>query len=469
MEASYDIVVLGGGPAGQKAAIQGAKSGKRVLLVEMQAAVGGNCVQWGTIPSKTLRETALAFSVFKKRIGDVFDVQAREDVKIASLIARKDQVIAAHERFMEDQLTRNRVERWHGRARFRDAHTIEVVGLVGDIRTVRADIIVIATGSRPRQPPEVPIDHEHILDSDSILSMIYLPQTLTVLGSGVIACEYASIFAALGVKVTMIDRAPRPLGFLDPDITSKFTHAFEQMGSQYIGKAQTTNVEFDGVSQVVTTLQDGRTFASEKLLCALGRVANVEALELHRAGVQVSERKLVPVDTCFRTSVPHILAVGDVVGPPSLASAAMEQGRRAVCHALHLPAGGPPELIPAGIYTIPEMSSVGLTEEQAIARNGSAVVGTANFNEVARGQIAAIEDGMLKLIADPRGEKLLGVQVVGEGACELVHVGQMALLAGFEVETFVEHVFNFPTLAEAYRVAALAVRKAKPPSTPARR
>lgn len=456
-QSHFDIIVIGGGPAGQKAAIQGAKARKKVLLVELDTAIGGACVQRGTIPSKTLRETAIALSGFQRRSGNVYTISAREDLHLASLITRKDAVVAAHAKYMTDQLTRNHVERWHGRASFAGPHEIEVETVTGGKERAAGEFIIIASGSRPREPAEIPIDHEHVLDSDSILSMIYLPRSLTVLGSGVIAAEYASIFGALGVKVTMIDKAARPLGFIDPDITHHFVASFEAMGNTFIGNAAIKNVEFDGVSEVVTTLGDGRTVRSEKLLCALGRVANVEALNLEKAGVTLSARSLVEVNDKYQTKAPHIYGVGDVIGPPSLASAAMEQGRRAVCHALGLGSIGAPELIPAGIYTIPEMSSVGLTEAQAAERHGTTIVGLAKFNEVARGQIAAIEDGLLKLIADPTGKQLLGVQVIGEGACELVHIGQMALLANLPIDTFVESVFNFPTLAEAYRVAALAI------------
>ena len=289
--------------------------------------------------------------------------------------------------------------------------------------------------------------------------MTYLPASLTVLGAGVIASEYASIFAALGVRVTMIDHGPRPLAFLDPELTHTFVASFERTGGRFIGNAQVKTLAWDGLSQVVATLDDGATFASDKALFALGRVANVEGLELERAGLSANARGLIDVDAHGRTAVPHIYAVGDVIGPPSLASAAMEQGRRAARHALGLTLGAPTETIPLGIYTIPEMSSVGATEEQTIAREGRAVVGRARFDEIARGQIAAIPDGMVKLVASADGRLLRGVQIVGEGACELIHVGQIALLAGWEIDAFVENTFNFPTLAEAYRVAALDVVK----------
>ena len=455
----FDVVVVGSGPAGHKAAIQTAKAGKTAVIIEREESIGGACVHRGTIPSKTLRETALAFSEFPKKTGRVFSVAMREDLEVASLLTRMEHVVTAHERFMTDQLRRNGTVKMHGRARFVDAHHLDVETVTGAVRRVHGDFIVIATGSRPRTPPDVPVDHDKILDSDSILSMSWLPQSLTVLGAGVIASEYASIFAALGVKVTMVDKGPRPLGFLDPEIVDRFVASFKRAGGRYLGGHRATSVKWDGVEKVVATLDDGSVVESEKLLCCLGRVANLEGLELQNAGLAPNDRGLIDVDANCRTTVPHLYAVGDVIGPPSLASSSMEQGRRAMCHALGLSLNTGADVIPAGIYTIPEMSQVGLTEAEATKKYGGALVGRAKFDELARGQISAIEDGLLKLVADPGGKRVLGVQIVGEGACELIHVGQMALLADAEVDTFVDNIFNFPTLAEAYRVAALDIAK----------
>ena len=450
----FDVLVIGSGPAGQKAAIQAVKAGRSVLLIEHERTVGGACVHRGTIPSKTLRESA-AQATRLARDASIWGVPPRAGVEVASLMARLDQVVAAHTHYMGRQIDRNGIERHHGRARFLSEHVVETVTVGGDRAEFTADVIVVATGSRPRNPPEIPIDHENILDSDSILSMLYLPSSLTVLGGGVIASEYASVFAALGVKVTMIDRADRPLKFMDGELVGKFVQAFQRAGGTYIGEQSIGGVRFDGVSQVVTTLSDGRVVTSDKLLVALGRAANVDELNLAAAGLGANARGLLAVDEHCRTAKPHIYAVGDVVGPPALAATAMEQGRRAARHALGLDEGAGADTIPIGIYTIPEMASVGLGEEEATKRCGAALVGRARFDEVARGQISGITDGLLKLVADASGRRLLGVHIVGEGATELVHVGQMALLGQMSVDTFVDNIFNFPTLAEAYRVAAL--------------
>lgn len=452
----YDMAVIGSGPAGQKAAVQGAKAGKRVVLVEREQGVGGGCVYRGTIPSKTLRESALQMER-AKRSATMLEARFLSDVPIAVLMSRVDEVVAAHGAYMRHQLERNGIHCFHGRARFISEKEIELQSVDGETQVLSADTIIVATGSRPRNPPEIPIDHEHVLDSDSILSMIYLPRSLTVLGGGIIACEYGSIFSQLGTQVTIIDRADRPLQFLDAEMAKAFVDSFVQQGGRYVGGQRIKDVRWDGVSQVVTTLQNGETVKSDKMLVALGRQANVEDLCLEAAGLSVTEKGTLPVNEHCQTAVPHIYGVGDLIGPPGLASTAMEQGRRAACHALGLPESDTQEIIPVGIYTIPEMASIGLDENAASKRYRSVIVGRARYQEIARGQISGICNGLLKMVSDPNGEYLLGVQIVGEGATELIHVGQMALRTGATVDSFVENIFNFPTLAEAYRVAALDI------------
>ena len=453
---AFDIIVIGAGPAGQKAAVQGAKAGKRVALIERERGIGGSCVYRGTIPSKTLRESALHLDRLK-RAGGAFEFSLKPDTQISTLLGRLEDVVKTHDTFMSKQLRRNGIALFHGRARFVSDRIVEMQAVDGAVQQFTAGCIVIATGSRPRNPSDIPVDHEHILDSDSLLSMIYLPRSLAIIGGGVIGCEYASIFALLGVHVTLIDRAPAPLQFMDQELVRQFIESFEQYGGHYLGSQKVKEVRWDGATHVVTTLDDGVTIKSEKLLVALGRQANIEDLNLGAAGLMVTIKGTLAVNQYCQTEVPHIYAVGDMVGAPALASKAMEQGRRAVRHALNMPVGDAASTIPLGIYTIPEMASIGLDENAARERYREPLIGRAKFEEVARAQISGSGHGLLKMIADPAGERLLGVPIVGDQATELVHVGQSALQQGATVESFIDNVFNFPTYAEAYRVAALDI------------
>lgn len=452
----FDLVVIGSGPAGQKAAIQAAKAGKSVALIERDRELGGSCVHRGTIPSKTLRENALRVKNMRLN-AELAHFELAEDVELVTLIDRLEEVLSAHDVYMRNQVERNEVSLIHGKAKFLSGQTISVINVRGQEQLIRFEKAVIASGSIPRHPENIAIDHEHLFDSDSILSMLYLPRSLTVLGGGVIASEYASTFQALGVSVTMIDKYPKPLGFLDDDLCATFVSAFESMGGRWVGNSQVVKASWNGLSGVVTECANGETYSSDKLLCAAGRVANVEGLEIQAAGLELNQRGLLTVDDRLQTASEHIFAAGDIIGPPSLASASMEQGRRAVCNAFNLPIGSMSQMIPTGIYSIPELSSVGLSEAQARSQYGEIRIGVAQFDEIARGQISGCQQGMLKIISDSEGEKVLGVSIVGEGATELIHIGQMALLANSNVDIFVESIFNFPTLAEAYRVAALDI------------
>lgn len=456
MTYDYDMLVIGSGPAGQKAAIQAAKAGKKVALIERDRMLGGSCVHRGTIPSKTLRENALRVRNMRQN-AQLSNFTLGEDIEMSALIDRLGDVLDAHDQYMQKQIERNNIQWLRGRASFIDKHTVQLEKIRRERKIIRAGYIVIASGSLPRHPNHIPIDHEHIYDSDSILSMLYLPKSLTVLGGGVIASEYASIFQALGVQVTMIDKYPRPLGFLDADLTDCFVRVFENMGGNWQGGKNVTNAEFDGVSNVITHCDDGTSYRSEKLLCAAGRVANIGDLEIANAGLYVNDMGVIPVSPNLQTSTPNIYAAGDVIGPPSLASTSMEQGRRASCNAMGDSVGDMSQMIPSGIYGIPELSSVGLSEQQARRQYGDIIVGMARFDEIARGHISGNLDGLLKIVCDPQGDKILGVMIVGEDATELVHIGQMAMLANASIDIFVESTFNFPTLAEAYRVAALTI------------
>ncbi|MGH1439738.1 MAG: Si-specific NAD(P)(+) transhydrogenase [Cellvibrionaceae bacterium] len=452
----YDVVVIGSGPAGQKSAVQAAKLGKKVALIERDRFLGGACVHRGTIPSKTLRENALRITHLRANARLSDDLCLTDNFEMAILIDRLDEVLMAHDKYMEKQIARNDIDRIHGRAAFKSDHHITVTPVRGEARVLSSEKVVIATGSYPRTPNNIDIDHEHIYDSDSILSMLYLPKSLIVLGGGVIASEYASMFQALNVEVTMIDKYPQPLGFLDSDLTDKFVHAFETMGGHWMGGTVVNKAYWNG-QQVAVELDDGNTIYGEKLLCAAGRIANTKDLQLENIGLSTNDSGLISVDWELQTDIPSVYAAGDVIGPPALASTSMEQGRRAILNAYDRPLGEMGQMIPTGIYGIPELSAVGMTEKVAREHFGDVLIGKALFEEIARGQISGIQDGMLKIICDPEGEKILGVMIVGEGATELIHIGQMAILSGADVDIFVESIFNFPTLAEAYRVAALAI------------
>lgn len=452
----FDIIVIGSGPGGQKAAIQGTKSGKKVALIERARSIGGECLFHGTIPSKTLREAALNLTNLRS-VSNIFQYELRSDLEIHSLMGRLDEVLALQKTSIEQQMVRNGVNLIHGKATLNDKNSVNVQHIDGTTSTLSSEYIVIATGSRPRRPPEIPVDHENVLDSDSILSMIYLPQSLTVLGGGVISSEYASIFALLGVKVTMIDRAPRPLMFMDPELVSSYLEHFKEKGGIHYGSAEITSVEWDGVSQVVTKLASGDVISSDKLLVALGRLANVESLGLEKIGIEQTNRGHIVVDEHYRSTVENIYAVGDVIGRPSLAASAMEQGRRAVCHALNVNTGVDFNHLPIGIYAIPEMASVGMSEEEAREAYGDVIVGKAQMSEIARAQISGATTGLLKLVVAPNGQKLLGVHIVCQGAADLIHAGELALINGNSVNIFRENVLNFPTMSQAYRNAALDV------------
>ena len=454
MSQHYDAFVIGSGPAGQKAAIQLAKEGRKVAICERLREVGGACVHHGTIPSKALRERAVERAKVNARLKELDLPEMDRSVGVAELIGEMSEVVSAHDKYMTEQLLRNKVDIIHGRACFVDEHTVQVLTTTGQQHKFTATNFVIAAGSKPRHPDNVKIDHEHVYDSDSILTSAYLPQSMIVLGGGVIACEYASIFAMLGVKVTLIDRYQKPLGFLDADLTDYFVRAFTELGGEWLGEVEVAHCEFDGVSQVATVLVDGTVLKSDKVLCAQGRIADLENLKIKNAGLSINDRLLLDVDENGCTAQPHIYAAGDCIGPPSLASSSMEQGRRAACHMLGREVGVLGELLPSGIYSIPELSSVGQTEAQARDNYDSVVVGLAHFTEIARGHIANAPDGMLKLVVSGDGI-IRGIHVIGAHATELVHIGQMGLLQNADVNTYIDNIFNFPTYAESYRVAAI--------------
>ena len=455
---SYDLLCVGSGPAGQKAAIQAAKAGFRAAVIEREAQVGGSCLLSGTIPSKALREQALRYRRMQCNASSLA-VELRGDAPLSALLHGVDLVIAAQDQYLQAQLARNHVELIRGRGVFLDANRIEVQRLDGSTIVVRAPRVLLATGSRPRHVATVEVDHEHILDSDSILSLPYIPRSMAVLGSGVIACEYASIFAALGCVVTLLDKAQEPLGFLDAPLRRGFLAAFAAMGGTYLGGAEVASAGFDGFSQVRVQLRSGATLSADIVFAAFGRVANLDGIGLDRLQLAINSRGHVTVDERYETNIPGIFAAGDAIGPPALACAAADQGRRAALAALALPPPPATSLVPSGVYTIPEIACVGLSQGEAETKKLDVIIGRADFREVARAHIAGEPAGFLGLICERSSGRVLGVQVIGEGATDLVHLGQAAIASGATAEFFVEQIFNFPTMTEAYRIAAFDVLK----------
>ncbi len=454
----FDLICLGSGPAGQKAAIQASKAGFRAAVVEREPQVGGSCLLSGTIPSKALREQAVRYRRMRGSASSLA-VELRGDAPLSALLHGVESVISAQDRYLQAQLARNQVALIRGRGVLLDANRIEVQRLDGNRTVLHAPRILLATGSRPRHVPAIQVDHEHILDSDSILSLPYLPRTLIVLGSGVIACEYASIFAALGCSVTLLDKASEPLGFLDAPLRAGFLAGFQSMGGRFRAAADVTGARFDGFSQVEVSLADGNTLTADIVFAAFGRIANLDGIGLDRVKLSVSSRGHVEVNERFETNIPGIYAAGDAIGPPALACAAADQGRRAALAAFGLEPPAATSLVPTGVYTIPEIACVGLSQAQASAKKIDVIVGRADFGEVARAHIAGEAAGFLNLLCERGSGRVLGVQVLGEGATDLVHLGQAAIATGQTAEFFVEQIFNFPTMTEAYRVAAFDVMK----------
>ena len=451
----YDLLVIGTGPAGQRAAVQAAKLRKRVAIVERRDVVGGVCIHTGTIPSKTLREAVLHFSGYRHRAFYGESYRVKDSITISDLLHRCRQVIGNEIDVIRNQMHRNGVEVISATARFLDEHTLDLEYTNGrGGRKASAQAIIVATGTEPAHPNGVAFDGAVILDSDGILSMNELPRTMTVVGAGVIGAEYASMFAMLGVRVTLMDARSDLLSFIDTEIVQTLEyHLRTQRVMLRLGETVTeVNRTEDGRVRIVTA--SGKEVLSEMVLYCAGRQGATGALDLPAAGLAADDRGRLAVNEWYQTAVPSIYAVGDVIGFPSLASTSMEQGRMAACHAFNVPVASDPEHFPYGIYTIPEISMVGKTEQELTAAGIPYEVGKAMYREVARGQIIGDMTGMLKLIFHLRTRELLGVHIIGEGATELIHVGQAVLALGGSIDYFINSVFNFPTLTEAYKVAA---------------
>ena len=453
-ENHYDLVVIGSGPAGQKSAIAAAKLNKRVAVTDSRKMLGGACVHTGTIPSKTLREAILYLSGFRQRTfyGKAYSV--KEKITVQDLSFRVQSVVRREIEVVRAQLKRNGIDTIQGEARFVDPHTLTVETEQGPL-TVTADFVMIACGTRPATNPMIPVDGERVVDSDQLLTIGEMRKSVIVVGGGVIGIEYASMLTALNVEVTIIEARPQLLDFADKEVIETLESHMRRNGATFRLGEKVTSVSVDERDRIVAKLESGKRVIADALLYAVGRQGNADQLNAEGVGLEVDSRGRLAVNDVFQTSVPHIYAAGDVIGFPSLASASMEQGRLASCHMFGLPCNHAPELFPYGIYTIPEISMVGKNEEQLTAAKVSYEFGVAKFEELAKGQMIGDDTGMLKLLFDPDSHKLLGVHVIGEGAAELVHIGQAILSLGGTIDYFRDTVFNYPTLAEAYKVAAL--------------
>lgn len=454
----YDLIAIGSGPGGQRAAIQAAKLGKRVAVVERTSGVGGVCVRTGTIPSKTLREAAMALSGYRDRGFYGASYTAKQHVGMEDLHFRADQVVRNETDVVRHQLLRNDVDLHSGHGSFLDPHTIVVEGEGGHgRRTLTARNVVIATGTTATRGGGIAFDGRRILTSDDAVTLDRLPRTLAVIGAGVIGLEYAGMFAALGVRVTIIDRRPRLLPDIDAEIMDALAfHMRRSRVTLWLGEeVRDLAVDEGDEGKVRIELASGKHIVAEKALYSIGRTGATARLGLAAAGLTADARGRLAVDGHYRTAVPHIYAVGDVIGHPSLASTSMEQGRLAACHAFGIAARSVPALVPYAIYTIPEISTVGRTEEDLTRDGVPYEVGKAQYNEIARGQIIGDRTGLLKLIFHWETRELLGVHIIGEGASELIHIGQAVMTYRGGVDHFVDAVFNYPTLAECYKTAAL--------------
>jgi NAD(P) transhydrogenase len=454
----YDLVILGAGPGGEKAAAQAGYFGRRVAIVERANEPGGAGVHTGTLPSKTLRESAMYLSGYRNRELYGIAVELERTATLPLLMARKAAIARTESERIRENLKRHGVDYFHGHGRITGPHTVEVSNPAGEgareTIELRGDYLLIATGSRPFQPSNIAFEDPRIHDSDEILCIEQLPASIAVLGGGVIGCEYASMFAALGSKVTLVDARPEILPFLDAEIIERLKHAMSALGVRWEQGRRWKDVVATG-KEVKTKLEDGTIITSGQLLFAAGRVGRTDDLGLESVGLSADPRGCLAVDKAYRTKVPSILAVGDVIGFPALASTSMEQGRVAVCRAFGFDyKQSVAELLPYGIYTIPEVSAVGETEETCREKKIPYVAGRAPYRDNARGKIAGDLEGVTKLVAHAETRRLLGVHVIGERATELVHIGQTALHLGATVDLFIDMVFNFPTLAESYKYAA---------------
>jgi NAD(P) transhydrogenase len=448
-----DMIVLGSGPAGQRAAIQAAKSGKRVAMIEKREVVGGVCINTGTIPSKTLREAVLHLSGYQYQNVYGVNYRVKEKITMPDLAFRVQHVVKTEVDVTYSQLSRNNVETLFGCGSFVDPHTVKVTSS----RTTaeyQADHIIIAVGTKPAASSKVPINDRNIINSDQIMQLKELPKTLIVVGGGVIGVEYACMFATLGVRVILVEKRPRLLEFADQEMVEALSYHLRDSRVTMRLNEEVSSVEETPEGNVVAYLDSKKKISGDALLYAIGRQGNIDDLNLAAAGLESDSRGRIVVDAEYRTKQPHIFAVGDIIGFPSLASVSMEQGRIAAAKACGICIQSNPANYPYGIYTIPEISFIGKTEEQLTDEDVPYEVGVAYYREIARGQIRGDTTGRLKLIFHRETRDILGVHIIGEGASELLHIGQAVMILKGKVDYFVETVFNYPTLAECYKAAA---------------
>ena len=464
----YDLIVIGSGPAGRRGAIQAAKLNKRVLVVERGRRVGGVSVHTGTIPSKTLRETVLNLTGWRERGFYGRAYRAQQNIGAEDLRRRLDITLDHEVDVLEHQFARNGVETVQGVARFTSPNSVAVQGASG-VADYTAERFLIAVGARPYRPSHIGFDGEHILDSDEILEIQRIPRQLVVVGASVIGVEYASIFSALDVKVTVVEPNDHLLPFIDREVADEFVHDLRDRGVVLRFGAKVLSATVESPQNCRLTLCDDRELRADMVLFSAGREGATDSLDLAACGLTADERGRLAVDNAtFQTAVPHIYAAGDIIGFPSLASTSMEQGRIAACHAFDAPAHDAPEFFPYGIYSVPEISTIGMSEEQARERGIAYECGVARFRETSRGHIMGISSGFMKMLFAQETRRLLGVHIVGEGATELIHIGQAVLNLEGTLDYFVENTFNYPTLAEAYKIAALDAWNRMPKAQPTR-
>lgn len=451
----YDLIVIGSGPSGRSAAIQAGKLKRRVLVIDRKDRLGGVSVHTGTIPSKTLRETVLNLSGWRERSFYGRSYRVKDDIEAQDLKARLHKTLDYEVDVLEHQFNRNHVDTMMGMARFTNPHTVEVATEAGDVSTVTADRFLIATGTKTYRPDYVPFNGTTVVDSDEFLELGQIPRSLTVVGAGVIGVEYATMFSALDVRVTLIEPRDSFLDFIDQQTIREFTHQIRENGVDLRLGSEIEKIEDTG-EHVEVTMGNGRHVRSEMLLFAAGRMGATAKLKLEKVGLETDHRGRLSVDRkSYQTSVPHIYATGDVIGHPSLASTSIQQGRVAACHALEVPTLEESPWFPYGIYSVPEISTCGMSEEEMHERGIPYEVGIARFRETSRGHIMGLEHGMLKMLFSLKTRRVLGVQIVGEGATELIHIAQAVLNLKGTVDYFVQNTFNYPTLAEAYKIAGL--------------